>query len=116
MRVSQAEARRLVEGVVTTTATLGDVMRAGSPMERKAIVRGLVKEIAIDPKTGEGEAVFYGIPLAALPQNEMGRKAKMLISPCTDIAGAHFFAIKSEFCHETLSFHVKIRHRERLVA
>jgi DNA invertase Pin-like site-specific DNA recombinase len=116
MRVSQAEARRLVEGVVTTAATLGDVMRAGSPMERKAIVRGLVKEIAIDPKTGEGEAVFYGIPLAALPQNEMGRKAKMLISPCEAIAGERLHAIENYSQYEALSFHVKIRHRDRLVA
>jgi hypothetical protein len=85
-------------------------------MERKAIVRGLVKEIAIDPKTGEGEAVFYGIPLAAIPQNEKSSAARMLHCYSQCIAGVTYSAKMRTCYEETLSFHVKIRHRERLVA
>jgi hypothetical protein len=85
-------------------------------MERKAILRGLVKEIALDPQTGKGIATLYGLPLAALPENEQGRQAKMLISPCKAIAGAGVSAIENEFSTQIRPFEVRIRLRERLVA
>jgi hypothetical protein len=114
--VTQEESRQIVEALVQNAREVREVIREGTTTEQRAILCGLVQEIRFDPQTGRGEVVLRQIPLAFAPQNEAGTQTSMSMSPSRAIAGAHFFAIKSEFCHETLSFLVKIRHRERLVA
>jgi hypothetical protein len=116
LRMSQEEARVFVSQVVASATTLADAMSAGSPTEQKAILRGLVKEIELDPRTGKGTAVMYGIPLAALPQKQKSSTARMLNCSSRPVAGAPSFAIKSEISTQNRPFEVRIRLRERIAA
>ncbi len=93
MRVTQDEARAWVDELTRDATALGDLMRSGTTSERRAILRGITQEIAIDPATGTGTIAFYAIPKVSVESSGDEKRTSpggdVLISR---VAGGRLFA------------------------
>ena len=93
-RVTEERARELVETVVGRLGGIGDLLRRGTLLEKRDVLRGVVQEITLDPENGVAELVVRRLPL--LPGCEESRELEALGSSCT-MAGARHDAIESRF-------------------
>ena len=61
-RLDVDEVMREVKKLVSSLASVGDVMASGTLSERRGVLRGLVQRIDYDPATGAADVTFFGLP------------------------------------------------------